>query len=121
MSAVFLCMIGSFFYAFFFSEVILLITKLNQNYSQYQIKLEKLEKQLEANGIPKNLKNKIFDYFDFYWKKKKMFQDVSEFSQLSEPLKKEILFHLHKDIVINVPLFKELEPTELLQIIQRLK
>ena len=62
------------------------------------------------------------EYFDFIWEKKRMAgKSVVDFSLLSKPLQKEIHFHIHKDIIKNVPLFKELELNELVWIIQRLK
>ena len=116
-----ICIIGSFFYAIFFSEVMLLISKLNYAYSLYQTKLDELDMKLENNNIPQSVRDRIHLYYDFYWKKQKIFQNLSDFSKLSESLKREILFHTHKEIVVNVPLFKELEPVEVLRIIQRLK
>ena len=99
----------------------LLISKLNYAYSLYQTKLDELDTKLEKNNIPLTIREKIHEYYNFYWKKQKIFQNLSDFSKLSESLKREILFFTHKDIVINVPLFHELEPTEILRIIQKLK
>jgi len=113
--------VGSFFYAYFFSEVILLISKLNYAISLYQTKLDELDMKLEKNNIPLPIQDKIHEYYSFYWKKQKIFQNLSDFSKLSESLKREILFHTHKDLVLNVPLFHELEPVEILRIIEKLK
>lgn len=99
----------------------LLISKLNFAYSLYQTKLDELDMKLQTNNIPKQTCEKIQEYYAFYWKKQKIFQNLSDFSKLSESLKREILFHTHKDIVLNVPLFHELEPHEILRIIQKLK
>lgn len=99
----------------------LLISKLNYEYTLYQAKLDDLDIKLETNRIPINIRERIHEYYTFYWKKQKILSNLSDFSKLSESLKREILFYTHKDIVVNVPLFHKLEPSEILRIIQKLK
>lgn len=101
--------------------MMLLISKLNFAYSLYQTKLDELDMKLQTNNIPTNVQEKIHEYYNFYWKKQRIFQNLSDFSKLSESLKREILFYTHKDIVLNVPLFHALEPHEILRIIEKLK
>ncbi|KRX03617.1 Cyclic nucleotide-binding protein [Pseudocohnilembus persalinus] len=119
--SILICVAGSFLTAIFFGEIAVLIAKLNAEQTLYQNKLEKLEMKLKHNSIPKVLQNKVLEYFDFCWEKKKLVENITDFSLLSKPLQKEIHFHLHRDIIKNVPLFKELELNEIVWIIQRLK
>jgi hypothetical protein len=95
--------------------------KLNSKNTFYQNKLEELEFKLKQKSIPNHLRNRIFEYFEFCWRKRKVFEQLSDFSELSAPLQKECLIYLHKDLVSNVPLFCELESNEILSIIQKLK
>ena len=104
-----------------FGAIALLIAKVNGESTLYQSKVEDLDKRLRAKNIPHEMQKKVFEYFNYCWKKRKMYQSTGDFSDLSFPLQRDLLFHQHKELILNVPLFKELEPMEVLYIIQKLR
>ena len=112
---------GSILMAMLFGNISLLMMKLNSKNTIYQNKLSELEFKLKQKNIPMSLCNRVFEYFDFCWRKRKIFEQISDFSELSVPLQKECLIFLHKELITNVPLFNHLETNEILRIIQKLK
>lgn len=112
---------GSISMAMLFGNISLLMTKLNSKNAIYQNILSELEFKLKQKNIPKTLCDRVFDYFEFCWRKRKVFEQMSDFSELSMPLQKECMMFLHKDLITNVPLFCHLETNEILRIIQKLK
>ena len=102
-------------------EINVLITKLNHKRSLYQIKYDDWQYRVTQNRLPDALRVKIFEFFEFYWEKQEHYLKIEDFSKLSIPIQKELLFFINKDLVLQVPLFKYLEPIEILEIIKKLR
>ncbi len=120
-SCVFICVFGSIFLAVLFGNVSLLLAKINNKYTAYNSRVRELEAKLTQRNIPLYLKNRVLEYLDYCWRKQKIYDELLDFSELSAPLQRECLIYLHKDVIINVPLFSHLESNEILTIIQKLK
>lgn len=118
---IFIFIIGSILMAMLFGNISLLMMKLNSKNTVYQNKLSELQFKLKQRNIPPSLCNRVYEYFEFCWRKRKIFDQMSDFSELSIPLQKECMIFLHKDLITNVPLFCQLETNEILKIIQKLK
>ena len=114
-------MLGVLSFAYVAALVTYIISKRNQKDSEYQNKREELENKLKVNNIPYNLRDKVMEYFNYTWKKNKIFRNLSDFSELSMPLQRDLAFYLNKNLITGVPLFYELEPIEILSIIHKLK
>ena len=104
-----------------FGAIANLINKLGRRSNEYQEKVEELDRRLRSNKIPKDMQDKVFEYFNYCWRKNLTTETVEDFSDLSAPLQRDLLFFKHQEIVMNVPLFQELEPMEILYIIQNLR
>jgi hypothetical protein len=94
---------------------------MNWKQTFYANKLEEIEAKIESNHIPTELSEKIMHYYEICWERQKLFQNLTDFSDLSEPIQRELMFFIHKDIVVNVPLFRELEPIEIYKLTRKLK
>ncbi|KRX11005.1 Cyclic nucleotide-binding protein [Pseudocohnilembus persalinus] len=113
------CIIGQTSLAILFANISVLIFKMNQKSAEYQLQLETLQNTLQTTELASDLKSRILEYFQYCWRKKK--PEISNFSDLSITLEREMLLVIHQKIVANVPLFSGLELSELLSIIQKLK
>lgn len=113
--------IGNMGLGFIFGNISFLIQNINQDRTLYQEKLEALQRNIVQNQIPLKLRQRVYDYFDVYWQKRKQFILFSDFSELSEPLQRELAFHIHQDLIKGVPLFRELESIEIFAIIKKLQ
>mgnify|MGYP003877019487 FL=1 len=119
--SVLISIIGSMCLGFIFGSISFLIQKINHDHTEYHEKLEALQRNLIQNDVPDQLKTRVYDYFNAYWKKKRHFNRFSDFSELSEPLQRELAFHIHQDLIKTVPLFRELESIEIFAIIKKLQ
>lgn len=119
--SIIISIIGNMGIGFIFGKIGFLIQKMNQDETLYQEKHESLQRSLIQNKVPLSLRSRVFEYFDVYWEKKKTFNRFSDFVELSEPLQRELAFHIHQDLVKHVPLFRELEASEIFGIIKKLK
>jgi len=106
--------------AYIFATVTLTINRANRESSEYQRQLEDLKHKLKVNKVPHNLRVKIMEYFYYSWRKHSVLQKMDDFSELSIPLQRDIALYQHKDMILQVPLFKDLDPIEILSIVQKL-
>ena len=106
---------------FLYARVTQIIYAASEESLLYQEKLEVLQKKLRVNKIPHNIRVKVMEYFYYSWKKRIVLQKMTEFSEVSLPLQRDITVFQHHKMVASVPLFKELDPKEILSIIQKLR
>jgi len=107
--------------AYIFATVTLIINRANTEKSLHQAQLEDLQYKLNVNKIPQNLRRKVMEYFSYSWRKHSVLKKADDFSELSIPLQRDIALYQHQDMIIKVPLFKDLDPIEILNIVQKLK
>jgi len=112
---------GAVFLAYIFGFVTLMVGQMNAQNNFYKDKLEQLTKKLEINKVPANLRLKVMEYFYYSWRKHRVLQKTNDFSELSLPLQRDLAFFQYQETIMKVPLFLELEPIEILSIIQKLK
>lgn len=111
-------LLGQLSIAIIYANMSVIMFKLNWKKALYENTLNDLESLLLQNNIPKNLKNKILEYFEYCWRKNVIFdKDLTDFSNLSLTLRREVLVCIHKEIILKVPLFSDLEQYEVLSII----
>jgi len=106
---------------FLYAQVTQIIYAASEESLLYQEKLEELQKKLKVNRIPHNIRVKVMEYFYYSWKKRIVLKKMTEFSEVSIPLQRDITVFQNHQMVAGVPLFKELDPKEILSIIQKLK
>lgn len=107
--------------AYIFGMVILAIERATLETQLYQKQNEELKQKLKINKIPHNLKIKVMEYFYYSWRKHRVLKKMDDFSELSLPLQRDLALYQHQEMILKVPLFKELDPVEILSIIQKLK
>jgi len=112
---------GSVCVGYIFGSISFLIQKWNYETDQYQEKREDLQTRMDKYKIPQDLKIRVYKYFEYQWKKRKVLDRISNFEDLSEPLKKELAVYMYRDLILNVPLFSKLEVPEIMSIIKKLK
>ena len=112
---------GAVFLAYIFGYITFVISRINAESTMYQQKLDELRSKLIINKVPNNLRIKIMEYFYYSWRKQRVLHKSNDFSELSIPLQRDLAFFQHQETIMKVPLFMELEPIEILSIIQKLK
>lgn len=107
--------------AYIFAIVTLVINRAYRESSEFQRQLEDLKHKLKVNKIPKNLRVKVMEYFYYSWRKHSVLKQMDDFSELSIPLQRDLALYRHQDMILKVPLFKDLDPVEILSIVSKLK
>jgi len=107
--------------AYIFGLVILAIDRETRESQLYHRQKEELKQKLKINNIPHNLRVKIMEYFYYSWRKHRILNKMDDFSELSLPLQRDLALYQHQEMILKVPLFKELDPVEILSIVQKLK
>jgi len=113
-------LLGAVGISYFYARSMMLINTANRKSVQYEQQLEDLNKKLSLKKIPKNLRTKVMEYF-YYASKKNSLMKMRDFSNLSLPLQKEIALYQNYEILKKIPLFKDLDRTEILNVISKLK
>ena len=97
-----------------------LIEKINFRSVNIITELTELREKLEDLDLDDNMQNKIIFYQRFCSENTKRIETSTRYSELSEPLEKEVQFEIFQKFK-KVNLFKGLQPTEILSIVSRLK
>ena len=112
---------GAVSLAYIFGLITMIINGAYSDNILYQNTLELLKHKLHVNKVPHNLRVKVMEYFYYSYRKDRIFRKHNDFTELSIPLQRDLALHNHQAMVMKVPLFKELDPVEILSIIQKLK
>lgn len=107
--------------AFVYARIVLTINRANMEGRLYDQQLEDLKRKIHSNHVPHNLKTKIMEYFYYSNKKKTVLKRNQDFSELSLPLQRDLALYQYHDMIRSVPLFRELEPMEILSIVKKLQ
>jgi hypothetical protein len=71
--------------------------------------------------IPGQLSRRIHNYYDFLWERTRCLDRAAFYGELSLPLAKEIALHTYFSIVLQVPMFQNVEGQFLVYLIPRLE
>ena len=112
---------GAVAMSYIFGLATVIMNSAYEENSRYQHQFEVLQRKLNISKVPCNLRAKVMEYFYYSWRKNQVLKKVDDFSELSIPLQRDIALYQHQEMVIKVPLFRELDPVEILSIIQKLR
>lgn len=114
--------IGQLTIAVLFANMIVILYKIKRHQVEKEHHFEGLLNSMKGKEIPVLLKQKAIEYFEFCWKKQVVFnKELNDFSSLSQQLQKELQFFIHREVIINVPLFSQLDQQQVLMVIQKLR
>ena len=112
---------GAICYASFFGWVALLIGKLDRSGARRNELKDFVTDHIAVLNLPTQLAKRIHNYYDFLWERTRCLDRKSFFSELSLPLAKEIALHTYFAIVLEVPMFQNVEGNFLVYLIPRLE
>ena len=101
-----------------FANLSAFIKQYNRKTSRLLEKLDMLNYSLIQNKISKKLQMKVVKYYYHSEQHKNIFTTLGRFNELSKPLQQELLFEMHKDQIIQCPLFIGLGENELIQLVK---
>ncbi|XP_011498917.1 PREDICTED: potassium/sodium hyperpolarization-activated cyclic nucleotide-gated channel 1-like [Ceratosolen solmsi marchali] len=115
-----LSIIGKIGFIYLLSQFSRLITTL-QSFNNERLKLlQQLQEYMQYKELPRVMQKRLLEYSN-YWYKKNFIRDTHILSQVSEPLRKELIFHNYKRLLDNVKLFKYLPEPAIEKLIMFIK
>ncbi len=103
-------LLGAFMYAFIIGNIANLVRNLDAERAQYFQRVEAIGNYLHERRIPARLNEQVRDYYDYLWAHYRGLRQASYLEELPPPFRLEILVHLTRDLLINVPLFSYCTP-----------
>ena len=91
--------------AFLVGTVVGIITKKNPTEQRFIENMEKLRALIHYQQIPKNLENRISEYFTYEWKQKLGYDESELMDALPYGLRIELQVEFKKNIIKDIPLF----------------
>lgn len=96
---------GASMYALIIGNIASLVSNLNAHKSAYFNKIESINLYLQYRYVPKKLKERVINYFDYLWDHHKGLNEQNFFNDLPDPLRLELVTSLAKKLLNKVPLF----------------
>jgi potassium voltage-gated channel Eag-related subfamily H protein 7 len=97
-----------------------LLTNLDSVAEMKKSQMDSINHYLTFHSVPKVLRNKIRDYYDYLWLSGQSIHDKNLFDQLPESLNLQLDLSLKRKLIEGVPMFKEISPLSVLAIIRKL-
>ena len=103
-------LMGASLYAFIIGGVASLLGNLQAARNSYQEHMESVEQYLRARRIPPHLGTRVHNFYEYLWHRHKGLNEQTLLSDLPESLRLDIMLHLARDVLEQVPLFKHCSP-----------
>jgi hypothetical protein len=95
-----------------------LLSSLDAVAEQQKAQIESISHYMVFHSVPKELRQKISDFYDYLWRSGQSMHDRNLFDQLPESLNIQLDLSLKRKLINKVPMFKELQPSSVLGIIR---
>lgn len=108
--AMIIMLLGASMYAFIIGNVASLFSNLDSEKVQYRNRMEAISQYLQYRKVPESLNTKVRSYYEYMWTRRRGIDEKQMLIDLPGPLRLEVLLHLTKELLDNVPLFKYCTP-----------
>ncbi|XP_074604833.1 eag-like K[+] channel [Brevipalpus obovatus] len=115
--SVFSMLIGSLMHAVVFGNVTAIIQRMYARRSQYQTKLRDLKEFFRLHQIPKQLRQRMTEYFQTTWSLNHGIDANEVLREFPDELRGDVSLHLHREI-LSLPIF-ETAPQGCLKLLSR--
>lgn len=105
--AICVMLLGAGVYAFLIGNIASLVSNLDPLRAAHQQQQERLGAFLHYRALPRPLRNRVQAYFDYLWEQRLVVDEDSTLAELSPALREEVALFLRRDLVRNVPLFRD--------------
>eukprot|EP00736_Rhodelphis_marinus_P007637 Rmarinus@m.3765 len=116
---VFMCT-GGYVFAFIVGNMTSIIAAGNRRKMIVKDKRALLHEYLHYRQLPPSLANRIHKYCEFRWRNT-VFDEDSVLDELSSSLRFEVIMHLSRDLILNVPFFRGADETFLRNVVPLLR
>ena len=105
--ALFGLFLGGIVTAFLFGEIAHIISIQNAEEAGHREDLEKLARTMRQLDVPRDVRERVYQYFNYVWVRHRNFSEDAFLQKLPETLHREVAAHVHIKDIMRVPLFKD--------------
>jgi len=103
-------LLGASLYAFIIGGLASLLSNLNAAKNSHWEHIESVEQYLRARRVPADLSTRVHNFYEYLWDRHKGLNERALLDYLPESLRLDIMLHLARDVIREVPLFKHCSP-----------
>ncbi len=114
-------LIGAALYGFIIGNIANIIANLDVVKSKFRNRVENISTFLKYRNVPGELQSRISDYFDYLWESRRGYEESNLLRGLPVSLLTQVSYFLNKEIIEQVPIFKNASQEFIRDIIMNLK
>jgi hypothetical protein len=103
-------LLGASLYAFIIGGLASLLGNLHAARNSHWEHMESVEQYLRSRHVPAALGTRVHNYYEYLWERHKGLRDSELFRDLPDSLRLDIMLHLTRDVLQQVPLFQHCSP-----------
>ena len=103
-------LMGASVYAFIIGGIASLLSSLQAARNNHREHMESVEQYLRTRRIPAHLGTRVHDYYEYVWSRHQGLNEQAMLRDLPESLRLDIMLHLARDVLEQVPLFRHCSP-----------
>ncbi len=108
--AIVVMVVGASMYALIIGSIASLVSSIDSSKAAFWNRVESVNQYLRGRGLPPDLTEQIQNYYDYIWDRYRGVSAPALLKDLPEPIRLEVLFHLTKELIEEVPLFRHTGP-----------
>ncbi len=105
--AIVVMLVGFLMMGYLIGNISGLLNKPDPLRAQYASALEEVSAFATYHGLPAEIKHRIVDYFGYMWQQRASFNESNVLDALPGGIKTEIMLHLKRDVIQQVPFFRD--------------
>jgi voltage-gated potassium channel len=113
--------LGVAVYGFVIGNVASLLSNIDRTKASFLKQMEDINSYLSYKSVPKRLKHKVHNYYQYIWHNRMVKTEKGLLSNLPDSLKTEILLNIHRQLIEKVPFFKNTDKDFLGELVLQLK
>jgi hypothetical protein len=103
-------LLGASLYAFIIGGIASLLANLQAAKSQFRDRTETVTEFLRQRQVPAEINARVRNYYEYVWDRYRGLNESDLLKDLPEPVRLEIMLHLARNVIENVPLFRHSPP-----------
>ncbi|MDX1958337.1 MAG: cyclic nucleotide-binding domain-containing protein [Leptospiraceae bacterium] len=118
---IFVMILGAGFYGYIIGTISKFLNNLDHARNTFEDKMEKIHTFIKYRNFPNDLREKIFNYYNFIWETRRGYDEIEIMSELPNSLRMKIALFLNRSIFERIPIFQDAQEDLINEIVLLLK
>jgi hypothetical protein len=102
--------LGASMYALIIGSIASLVSSIDAAKAAFWDRADGVSQYLRTRAVPESLQRQIRDYYEYIWERYRGSSTQQFLRDLPDPIRLEVVFHLTRELIEKVPLFRQAEP-----------